>query len=365
MKYIGSDVLDGVNAVLTSIDGPAMHVYGRMELYGGQSMGSDGKKLYRRLEQEQKSTAEALQNALRQPHLSSSLSESEMVHSPFGIPQTVQWDARHLLSAALLAEHPDTADQLARKTLVNLITCLNSAFPDYDFSLIKPAHFVRHRFRDVMERIKSLLLPLNHSPGATSIPVRISKALAQVLGSADDKQPPSSGSEHDQNWYMDVDVFEYRPDDGLGDPYDDDDSVIGELPQQEEDGSPVPVATESKIWSMHFFFYHRRLKRLVLLTMCCKGKNVEFDDDFPTGAGSAEELILAGDENSASSDAMLNLPPVPPRARVISTMSTGSLEGDARLKLPPQRLPADAPDTSSGTKRKREESTQIAVEFKV
>jgi len=116
-------------------------------------------------------------------------------------------------------------DAIERKTLFHLISTLNAAFPDYDFSTAKSEEFTKEpNLQFVTNNIDNLL-----SISATS----------------------QYGKIHDKLWHtlnteielLDCDIYSYNPDLTL-DPFG-------------EDGS---------IWSFNYFFFNKKLKRVVLFT---------------------------------------------------------------------------------------------------
>jgi len=109
---------------------------------------------------------------------------------------------------------------------------LNAAFPDYDFSSVKPEQFKKEpNLRIVANYINS------------------------VLGSVVPDYPTFSGklwnTLEEEIRVRECDIYSY---------------IEGEADAFSEDGI---------IWSMNYFFFNKKLRRLVFLTCRCTSKTVE------------------------------------------------------------------------------------------
>lgn len=118
--------------------------------------------------------------------------------------------------------------QASRKTLYYLISTLNLSFPDYDFSNVKPEQFSKQPHLSMV--INSINVSLSTAGSAAA-------DLLQNMW-------PSIDSEIKLN---ECDIYMFTPD-------------IDSDPAEEEDGT---------IWSLHYFFYNKKLKRLVFFTCRC------------------------------------------------------------------------------------------------
>ncbi|ORY02108.1 repressor of RNA polymerase III transcription MAF1 [Basidiobolus meristosporus CBS 931.73] len=116
-------------------------------------------------------------------------------------------------------------DQLSsRKTLFYLISTLNASFPDYEFSDLKPEQFSKQQSLSmVMNSINTTLFSLGRADLIQSH--RLWDVLDEVIS------------------LNDCDVYSYIPDDD-SDPY----------------------ADEGSIWSFNYFFFNRKLKRILFFT---------------------------------------------------------------------------------------------------
>lgn len=237
-----------------------------------------------------------------------------------------------------------------RKTLYLLISTLNQAFPDHDFTQVHPDEFVKEPSSSmVVNRLSNLLVRMKDGNSRSYGYYPTSTPTAALGTSADSFQSNQSMSDHDNDYYdhhqshliaqntvrrmqsggsvtmqgfkailddvvqiNDCDVFSYSPD-ASSDPhstfddYDDDEmSSVGgnedthfDLDMEEIDNkqgnslSSIPsyIIDEDKrepspslsvkstgqstvgdsgsglLWSTHYFFYNKKLKRIVFLTI--------------------------------------------------------------------------------------------------
>jgi len=116
-------------------------------------------------------------------------------------------------------------DTIARKTLFHLISTLNAAFPDYDFSDAKADEFTKEpSLQFVTSNVDNLM----------------SVAASSLFSNIHDKLWITLNQEIN---LVDCDIYSYNPD-LASDPFG-------------EDGS---------LWSFNYFFFNKKLKRIVLFT---------------------------------------------------------------------------------------------------
>jgi len=195
MKFLEVPSLSHLSAFLNEIDSGDSIVTGRLEAYTCKTAGSD-KKLYKSL------------NA-QYELLAKSPDFPELGISPFG-PLTLS---------------------TSRRTFISLVCTLNAAFPDYDFSSIKPEQFKKE---------PNLRLVANH--------------INSVLGSVVSDYAAFSG----KMWTVLEEEIRIRECD------------IYSYIESEAD----PFSEEGSIWSMNYFFFNKKLRRLVFLTCRCISKTV-------------------------------------------------------------------------------------------
>ncbi|KAF9437483.1 RNA polymerase III-inhibiting protein maf1 [Entomortierella beljakovae] len=134
----------------------------------------------------------------------------------------------------------------SRKTLFYLIGTLNASFPDYDFSDVKPEQFRKEpSVSIVVNSINSTLLNLGNERAVKE--TGLWDAINQLIDMEDS------------------DVYSYNPESDSD-------------PNDEEGGT---------LWSFNYFFFNRKLKRLVYFTMKgtshdVKSEGDEEDDDMYT-----------------------------------------------------------------------------------
>jgi len=154
----------------------------------------------------------------------------------------------------LLAKSPDLHCDLSispfgplslstsRRTFISLVCTLNASFPDYDFSSVKPEQFKKE---------PNLRMVVNY--------------INTVLGSVVPDYPAFSGKMlsvlEEEIRIRECDIYSY---------------IEGEADAFSEDGI---------IWSMNYFFFNKKLRRLVFLTCRCSSKTVLRQSESVTMAG--------------------------------------------------------------------------------
>ena len=140
----------------------------------------------------------------------------------------------HSPSPSTLSSSPvgPLTDAGSRKTLIYLILTLNHTYPDYDFSALRGHHFTKEGpgsgFMRVKDDIDSLLLEsakvyeATVGAGAAPLSAELWKSIDDVIG------------------LVDCDVYSYR--------------AVAE---------GDPFCDECNLWSFNYFFYNRKLKRIL------------------------------------------------------------------------------------------------------
>ncbi|KAI8929697.1 Maf1 regulator-domain-containing protein [Entophlyctis helioformis] len=195
MKYLGFESLEKINNVLSCIDTGDSRIFGRIEAYSCKNTGED-KKLKQHIET--KYDDELISpGSFSYGHLSPV--------SPFG----------------------PLSQPTSRKTLFYLLATLNAAYPDYDFSDVKPEYFTK---------IPAIGLAVNSVNNMFLVHLG-DKNSAETVGT-------SIWAAIDEAAEMkDCDIYSFNPDRDL-----------------------EPDAEEGNLWSFYFFFFNRRLKRMVFFT---------------------------------------------------------------------------------------------------
>ncbi|ORZ00990.1 Maf1 regulator-domain-containing protein [Syncephalastrum racemosum] len=224
---------------------------GRVEAYSCKSAGSD-KKLFKQLEH--KYTGQEALSA-------GSISPDDFhIISPFG-----------------------RLDEAApRKTFFYLLATLNAAFPDYDFSDSRPDQFSKQASLDlVINSVNTSLFNLGNDfivnryrqvdKNAEVIDVLIEFSILLQLNSLWEVLD-------DLIELKDCDVYTYNPD-----------------PDND------PMNEDGYLWSMNYFFFNRRLKRMVFFSVKNQSMNTAsdnepedeiFDDDDESGRHRYDYMVM-------------------------------------------------------------------------
>lgn len=237
MKLLESPKLEALNHLLSIRAGDCI-IDGRFESYSCKMTGDD-KRLFRCLSTEHGMAPTDLQ-ALSPPN------QTSLSHSPCTAFGQSPGDEGGIL-----------CDTISTKTLFYLISTLNESFnPDYDFSNARSSEFSREpSLQWVVNAVECQLL--------TAVGSRFNSIKEQLWKTIDDAIT-----------LQDCVIYSYNPD-LTSDPY-------GE---------------EGCIWSFNYFFYNKKLKRIVFFT--CRASSIvdrqsqEFDD-FGTFGG---EFVYSGDDS--------------------------------------------------------------------
>lgn len=205
MKYLESPALSQLSSFLNSIDVGDCLVHGRVEAYTC-TFGTADRPLFDSLNK---------QYAI----LSKSPEHRELSQSPFGP-----------LSMAT-----------SRRTFISLISTLNAAFPDYDFSSVKPEQFKKE---------SSLNIVVNY----------INTVMVSVI-------PDFLMSFSTELWSLlnaeislqNCDIYSYIPDPDCD-----------------------PFSEEGNIWCFNYFFFNKKARRLIFLTFRSVSKmadSIDSDND--------------------------------------------------------------------------------------
>ncbi|KMZ65514.1 Repressor of RNA polymerase III transcription MAF1-like protein [Zostera marina] len=142
----------------------------------------------------------------------------------------------------------------SRKTLIYLILTLNHMYPDYDFSAVQAHLFFRDEEWNSFKQMFEIYMfeaaeEWALSNGDVSLLESICKAIDDVVK------------------LDDCDIYSYNPD------------IHGD-----------PFSEEGSIWSSHFFFYNKKLKRVVSIRLCCLSNSAM--GGFLSDQSDADEVIF-------------------------------------------------------------------------
>lgn len=201
MRFLLYPKLQKITGVLSSFDLGDRIVKGRVEAYSCKRAGEDRAMA--------KEIQESLDNELKQGIVSS-------VTSPLG----------------------PLGSSATRRLLIDLIATLNAAFPDYDFTDLRPENF-------------------GHDPDVGPA----MKAIDRLLLNAMDKNISGFKAEF---WKAIDEVVELK-----------NCEVYSYLPEPDEDAMAV-----GKLWNFNYFFYNKRVRKIVFFTCFAVSKlHAKFDAD--------------------------------------------------------------------------------------
>ncbi|KII84422.1 hypothetical protein PLICRDRAFT_46334 [Plicaturopsis crispa FD-325 SS-3] len=322
MKYIENPELARLAQALTH-EGPECSVHTRIEAYSCKNIKRD-KKLFKSLEKAHN------EEVSQSPPLPAWLAlDREADNTPFG----------------------PIDDQASRKTLYLLIATLNIAFPDYEFSDVRPGHFNKeqsgasvlnalsttliapHRAGESAPRTYSSYPPTSSDFFPSSVPTS-SSPVHQYLPSPYAPPPIVSGTHPTLYRLLDqviglgeCEVFSYVPDiesdphandfdseeeggetaDDDEDSSSDDDEATFEFDDYDVDEESAPPGRHARLstggriaerprrgallWSSHWFFLNRKLKRILFISVWARTRAVRSwaEDAVDEGYGSMSE----------------------------------------------------------------------------
>eukprot|EP00243_Klebsormidium_subtile_P012106 TRINITY_DN721_c0_g1_i2.p1 TRINITY_DN721_c0_g1~~TRINITY_DN721_c0_g1_i2.p1 ORF type:complete len:231 (+),score=41.28 TRINITY_DN721_c0_g1_i2:277-969(+) len=142
----------------------------------------------------------------------------------------------------------------SRKTLIYLILTLNHMYPDYDFSTLRAHHFCKEKgVAAVRQTIDNSLMETGQ---VWARDVGDSTPFLEALWSAIDEVIQ----------LVDCDVYSYKSD---------------------HDGDPF--GEKGAIWSFNYFFYNKKLKRILYFSCRCRSKLALDDASLSSEEGFSEQ----------------------------------------------------------------------------
>ena len=130
----------------------------------------------------------------------------------------------------------DFHESVTQRLLTDLILTLNSSFPDYDYSFVRPDHFVR------VTSVKSAMNRTNEKMSEFLVSGKGPEFLNDLWSAIDDVI-----------MLKDCEIYSYTPDDTS-------DEFLSALTGDEQPHSP------GVLWSLNYFFVNKTLKRIVFFT---------------------------------------------------------------------------------------------------
>ncbi|CAF0728164.1 unnamed protein product [Rotaria sp. Silwood1] len=233
MKLLENSKLEAISSTL-STDTPVCDITTRVESYSCK-MAGDPKKLYKQLRNEPGTSPHDLEI------LGPSQTKSPSYNSNFLTTSPQILHANPMARSMSSDDESPLVKTIPRKTVIFLISTLNATFqPDYEFSSCTSQDFSREtNFELVKTEVDSRFL--------SSLGDHY-RSLSPQLWSVIDEEINIKESE----------IFSYRPDD-----------------------TSDPFSETGIVWSFNFFFYNRKLRRILYLTCRadCKTSNDNDNDD--------------------------------------------------------------------------------------
>eukprot|EP01027_Heterolobosea_sp_BB2_P011290 GEZU01016454.1.p1 GENE.GEZU01016454.1~~GEZU01016454.1.p1 ORF type:complete len:275 (+),score=51.07 GEZU01016454.1:179-1003(+) len=222
MKYLEVPEIAHFNSLLDGADVGDSIIYGKIEVYSCKKISAE-KKLSKVIDQK------LINGFSHTQSLPAGFNNSEELNNL--ILENTPPECRELPSvlSPMSPESPISVSPFgpltsssSRKTLINLISLLNASYPDYDFSNLKPEDFTKESSLDMVMNAINL-------------------SLTDVLPNEEKAKLWSTLNE--QIKLKECDIYSYLPD-----------------PDSD------PMGEEGKIWSWNYFFYNRKLKKVVFFT---------------------------------------------------------------------------------------------------
>jgi hypothetical protein len=184
----------------------------------------------------------------------------------------------------------DLKELSTRRLMTDLILTLNMSFPDYDFSSVQPNDFQSVSLNDVMQAVYSQLSPfLCNSNEADTI---VNSTSLANIGNAGDEMSQQAASQS----LLIVDLW----------------NALDELMQLKEcdiySWNNADMASEELwLWSFHYFFVNKALKRIVFFT-CSESMqgHLPLEDDGDNDEGDIDETapqVIVGSRHLADLEA--------------------------------------------------------------
>lgn len=136
------------------------------------------------------------------------------------------------------------SDSSSRKTLITLILTLNASFPDYDFSSLRPEDFEREAsLETVGNKInRDMTWGIRREAGGGKTPQE--EVVQRMWAAMEEVICPAECS-----------IYSYSPDADMD-----------------------PLSAEGKIWAFNYFFYNKKLKRMLYVSCTNSAEEEETEE---------------------------------------------------------------------------------------
>jgi hypothetical protein len=241
MKLLQNALLESLSSAI-STQGDNIAITGSLDSYSCKMTGND-KKLYKYLNTTQGHSPNEMKA------LSPSESQQQLI---YGFSPNSMYSSRNQMECAEV-DSSEFVSVISGKMLFTLLSTLNAAFPDYDFSQAKSEEFSRE---------PSLAFVVNN------VDTNLSTSLGEQFV---ELSPRLWKAIDDEISLQECEIYSYNPD-------------------METD----PFGEEGCLWSFNYLFYNKELKRIVFFK--CHGSSIQasVDDDFNDSQSSQFQMDVMG-----------------------------------------------------------------------
>jgi len=235
MKLLQNALLESLSSAI-SVQGDNIVITGSLDSYSCKMTGND-KKLYKHLNTQGHSPSEL-------KALSPSESQQQLIYG-FS-PNSMYTAQKHTQMECPEVDSSEFVSVISGKMLFTLLSTLNAAFPDYDFSQAKSEEFSREPSLAFVVNNVNTNLSTSIGDEFTELSPRLWKAIDNEIS------------------LQECEIYSYNPD-------------------METD----PFGEEGCLWSFNYLFYNKELKRIVFFK--CHGSSIAASvEDFGEDSQSSQ-----------------------------------------------------------------------------
>jgi len=250
MKLLENSQLEALSSSLT-VETNVCKIRTRIESYSCK-MAGDYKRLYKHLHDEKLGTSPMDPQILGPPQTTLISIQNNQISSN----NNNQLSSSYMHSRSL-SDDPDGpfGHVISRKTLFYLISTLNASFqPDYDFSNTPSSEFSKE------PTLEFVLKAMDNSMGSFEIYSRIKQQLWDVINTEIN--------------VSECEIYSYNP-----------------------DLTSDPCGEDGCLWSFNYFFYNRKMKRILFMSCRCESQNGDSDEEYDDDEVDNDYEFMADDSN--------------------------------------------------------------------
>jgi len=263
MKYVQCQDLSQFNCLLDGYDCGTFIIYGKLEAYSCNKTPQD-KKVAQEVEK-----AISIKKESNPIPIKSSFEEDDYGNIvPVGHDYSRSQDIRTPLNPALsppcphdlsIRANPFGESKTETQKFIDLIALLNLSYPDYDFSGLKMEDFSREIYKQRL--MNSINLSLREAFNGEQLN-QLWKVVDHIIS------------------IVDSEIYMYHPDRNQLDPT----------------GDPLSLSN-GKIWTWNYFFYNKKLKRVLFFTCCARNKSMYYQSDTMSDDDSDYDTLYSNPKN--------------------------------------------------------------------